>query len=119
MTDCPETLEIQGHTYVRQDVLPETDANYVIVRGDRSATFAGELQSHAGQIVTLSNARRLWYWSGAASLSELAIRGPSNPAKCKFPAAVPEVTILDAIEIIPCTVAAVKAIAGVPEWTAQ
>ncbi len=119
MTDCPETLEIQGHTYVRQDMLPETDADYVIVRGDRSASFAGELQSQDGQVVVLTNARRLWYWAGANTLSELALRGPNKPGECKFPAAVPKVTILDAIEIIPCTVAAVRAIADVPAWSDQ
>ena len=40
--------------------------NYVIVRGDRSGVFFGELKERSGQEVELRNARKLWYWDGAA-----------------------------------------------------
>ena len=42
---------------------------YVIVRTYSAGVFAGELESKNGQEVVLRNARRIWYWSGAASLS--------------------------------------------------
>ena len=47
---------------------------YVIVRTHSAGVFAGNLLSRKGKEVVLTNARRLWYWIGAASLSELAVR---------------------------------------------
>ena len=91
---------------------------YVIVRTCSAGVFAGTLESRKDREVVLTDARRLWYWSGAASLSELAVRGTKQPGKCKFPVAVSRVELLEAIEILDCTEIARKAIAEVPEWTA-
>ncbi|MBY0515125.1 MAG: hypothetical protein K2P78_14625 [Gemmataceae bacterium] len=91
---------------------------YVIVRTYSAGVFAGELESRAGQEVVLTTARRLWYWAGAASLSQLAQQGTSQPAMCKFPCAVDRVELLNAIEIIDVTPAARKSIEEVPEWKA-
>lgn len=89
---------------------------YVIVRGDRSGVFAGELVGREGTEVKLANCRRLWYWDGAASISQLAVDGTSKPDSCKFTVTVDEIEILDAIEVIPCTEKAQKSIMGVKEW---
>lgn len=89
---------------------------YVIVRTYSAGVFAGTLVSKKGQEVTLSNARRLWYWSGAASLSQLAMEGVKDPDNCKFPCPVKEVKLLQAIEILDVTPAAKKNIEGVPIW---
>lgn len=51
----------------------------VIVRTYSAGVFAGELETKDGREVTLMNARRLWYWTGAASLSQLAQEGTSKP----------------------------------------
>ena len=88
----------------------------VIIRGDRSGVEFGTLVAQTGQEVTLHNARRIWYWSGAASLSQLAKDGVSEPNECKFTVTVNSITILDAIEIIPCTNKAIKSIEDVKEW---
>lgn len=88
----------------------------VIVRGDRSGVFFGELVERNGREVKLENCRRLWYWDGAASISQLAINGPTNPGECKFTVTVPEIEILDAIEIIPCSDKSVKSIESVSAW---
>lgn len=88
----------------------------VIVRGDRSGVFFGTLVGKDGQEVKLETCRRLWYWEGAASISQLAVDGTSNPGNCKFTVTVDEIEILDAIEIIPCTEKAIKSIEGVREW---
>ena len=90
--------------------------NYVIVRGDRSGVFFGELKERNGQEVELRNARKLWYWDGAAAVEQLARDGVSRPRNCKFTVTVEEMTITDAIQIIPCTDAAQKSISGVAEW---
>uniref|UniRef100_UPI003FF01AB8 DUF6948 domain-containing protein n=1 Tax=Prevotella sp. TaxID=59823 RepID=UPI003FF01AB8 len=88
----------------------------VIIRGDRSGVEFGELVEHKGREVTLKDARRIWYWDGAASLSQLAKDGTANPSKCKFTVSVDIITILDAIEIIPCTDKAIKSIEDVEVW---
>jgi hypothetical protein len=64
----------------------------------------------------MKKARRIWYWEGAASLSQLAVDGPNKPNKCKFPVEVEEVILTEAIEIIPCTEKARLAIEAVPVW---
>ena len=87
-----------------------------IIRGDRSGVFFGEIAKRDGPEVTIKNCRRLWYWSGAASLSQMATDGVKNPSNCKFTVTVDELTVLDAIEIIPCTDAACASIDGVPVW---
>ena len=88
----------------------------VIIRGDRSGVEFGELVEQNGSVITLKNARRLWYWSGAASLSQLAMDGTKRPQDCKFTVTVSSITILDAVEIIPCTDKAIKSIEEVDEW---
>ena len=89
---------------------------YVVVRCNRASTCAGYLKERQGQEVTLLQGRRLWYWDGAASLSQLAMEGVKRPANCKFPCEVEEILLLDAIEIMPATEAARLSIAGAPEW---
>lgn len=88
----------------------------VIIRGDRSGVEFGTLVAQNGREVTLHNARRIWYWDGADSLSQLAKDGTSNPGNCKFTVTVGSITILDTIEIIPCTDKAIKSIEEVREW---
>ena len=89
----------------------------VIVRTDSAGVFAGELVSRKGQEVVLKDARRIWYWAGAATLSELAVRGTSKPDECKFPSKVARIELLQAIEIIDMTPTAVESINRVPIWT--
>jgi len=97
--------------------MASVEKKYVIVRTYSAGVFAGCLESRDGREVVLSDARRLWYWDGASSLSELATRGTSRPNKCKFPCAVPRVELLEAIEILDVTTEAERSIKGVPEWT--
>lgn len=91
---------------------------YVIIRTYSAGCFAGELVSRKGQEVVLKNARRLWQWSGAASLSQLAVDGTKNPSGCKFPVATPHHELTQAIEVIDVTPKARKSIEAVPVWTA-
>lgn len=88
----------------------------VIVRGDRSGVFFGTLAEKEGTEVKLNNCRRLWYWDGAASISQLAVDGTTRPASCKFTVTVDEIIITDAIEIIACTEKAADKIEKVAEW---
>lgn len=87
-----------------------------IFRGDKSGVFFGTLVARKGQEVEIKNCRRLWYWAGACSLSEIAKIGTAAPEKCKFSVSVDTLIITDCIEIILCTDVAVKVIEGVKEW---
>lgn len=94
---------------------------YVIVRTYSAGVFAGYLVSKktnaGGQFeVKLKEARRLWYWKGASSLSQLAIDGVKCPLECKFPVAVPEIELAQGIEIIPVSKKAKASIDSVPVW---
>lgn len=91
--------------------------SYVIVRTYSAGVFAGVLDEVDKDLVRIKDARRLWYWSGASSLSELATKGVSRPEDCKFPAAIPEIICRDWIEIIPTSETSRKSIEGVKPWT--
>lgn len=88
----------------------------VIVRGARSGVFFGTLEREDGQRIEMRNVRNLWYWSGAATLLQLAAEGVKNPRECKFSRNVESLAILDAVVIIPCTDAAIENIKAVEEW---
>ena len=90
---------------------------YVIVRGRDCGVHAGEFVSREGREVVLRNSRRIWYWKGAASLSELAVHGAKDVAACKFGVPIPgAIELLDACEVIPCSPAGQKMIQCCPEW---
>jgi hypothetical protein len=114
-------IEINGVKYVAKDSKQEVSEQYsgmkyVIVRTQSAGVFAGFLESRNGQEVVMRNARRIWYWAGAASLSQLAIDGTSKPESCQFPEAVDRVELLQAIEILDVTKKAKKSIEGVKIW---
>ena len=115
-----KTLTISDETYSKIKSQLGSDVkiskNYVIVRTYSAGCFAGVLKSRNGKEVILSNARRLWYWDGAASLSQLAVEGVSKPENCKFPCEVDEITLTEAIEVIPCTEQAQANIKNVDIW---
>ena len=121
-----EILTINGEEYVKKSSIDEQvimaqpidDMPYVICRTYSAGVFAGYIKSREGQEVELINARRLWYWEGAASLSQLACDGVSKPTKCKFPKEVPSIILLQVIEIMPVSAVAKKSIAAVKEWSA-
>lgn len=116
-------ITIDGIKYVREDKAPSMASNseglpYVVIRSKDSGVHTGYLKRKRGSEIKLLNARRIWYWKGAATLSELSQNGVKNPNECKIPAPVPEITVLGVCEIIPMTEKAQKSIEGVPEWRA-
>ena len=89
---------------------------YCMVRTYSAGVFAGTIKSRDGKEAVLTDARRIWYWDGAATLSQLATEGTSKPGNCKFPCEVPEVLLTEVIEIVPITDEAEKSISEVPVW---
>lgn len=90
--------------------------NYFIVRGQNSGVFFGKIKERNGREVTMTEVRRLWYWDGASSISQLAKFGTVAPKNCKFTVTVDECIVLDAIEIDKCSDIAIKSIKEVAEW---
>ena len=118
-----DEITINGIDYIRKDLAnqnaPAADLDgmrYCMVRTYSAGVFAGYIKERNGKEATLANARRIWYWDGAASLSQLATDGTSKPENCKFPCEVAEVTLTEVIEIIPITEKAKKSISEVPVW---
>jgi hypothetical protein len=95
---------------------------YVIVRCNNAGVHAGYLKSMTATHVVLEDSRRIWYWSGAASLSEIAVYG-LNPAKSsasKIAAKVSSVRLRDGdiCEVIACTEEGRASVDGAPVWRA-
>jgi len=116
-----ETLMIDEVKYVRADSISQKAESfegmkYVIVRTYSAGVFAGYLESRNGQEVVVRKARRLWRWSGAASLSQLAMEGTNRPNDCRFPCEVDRVELLNAIEILDVTEQAQQSIGEVKIW---
>ena len=89
-----------------------------IVRTDKAGVFFGRITEfdNENRAVEMKDVRRIWYWSGAATLSQLAKDGPRNPSNCKFPEAVESIIVLNVKEVIPCTDEAIKQIEAVWKW---
>lgn len=94
--------------------MPEN--KFYIIRCNRAGVFFAKVRKLDGDVAELTESRRLWYWDGAASLSQLAMEGVKRPGNCKFTVTVPAMTVLGVIEVIPCTDEAVESIKGVPVW---
>ena len=91
---------------------------YVIVRTLSAGLFAGTITWRDGQEIELTQARRLWFWKGAATLSQLAEEGTTLPQECRFPVEVRRVLLTQAIEGLAVSEKARKSIASVPVWSA-
>jgi len=118
-----KSIKIDGIEYVPKDSFKANPKAktlkgkpYVIVRTYSAGVFAGYLDKRNGKEATMLNARRIWYWDGAASLSQLAMEGTSKPENCKFPCEVDKVELTEVIEVLECTEKAKESIASVKVW---
>ena len=118
-----KTIKVSDETYEaikgQIEQVPAVQKNgmkYVICRTYSAGVFAGYLASRNGQEVVMHEARRLWYWDGASTLSQRSVDGPKKPTNCKFPVAVEKIELLQAIEILECTEIAKKSIQEVAIW---
>ena len=115
-----DKITIDGRDYIPADSAPAPQAEldglpYVVIRSANSGAHAGYMVRRDGGEVELTAARRLWYWSGAASLSQLALEGVKNPDECKFPPPI-NITVLGVCEVIEGSEAARDSIEGVEPW---
>jgi len=89
----------------------EGDGRAVIVRARDAGVHYGKLVAYEGRTVWLTNSRRLWSWTANSgiALSGVAMSGV-NKSKSKVDVFVPNITILDACEIIDASPEAAKSI---------
>lgn len=84
--------------------------------GVHFGTLVSEEYTLAGKVVVLENTRRVHYWEGAASLSQMAMEGVKKPNNCRFAMATPTDEIVNVIETIPLSDAAIINLENVPVW---
>ena len=120
MKDNPKTIKIDNVEYIQKSEYTPAEKldglDYVIVRTYSAGCFAGYLKSRKDKEAELLQARRLWYWDGASSLSQLAVEGVSKPENCKFPSEVERIILTEVIEIISATEQARLSIKSVVIW---
>ena len=89
-----------------------------IVRADGAGVFFGNVveENEQSKTVVMTDVKRLWFWSGASSLSELAEHGVARPLGCKFTCNVSKIKIYNVLEILDVTDKAEASINGVKEW---
>lgn len=119
-------IEISDETYekIKDQLLEEepkedlyiATGQEVIVRTDKAGVFFAKLKLLDHKVAILTDAIRLWYWSGACSLSQLAVSGSKKPDNCKFAVPVKEILVTDVIEILAVTNKARKQIKGIKSW---
>ena len=90
---------------------------YCIIRSDRSGVFFGKVKTEKhhphGKTVILDECRRVHYWEGAASLSQMANSGISS-GRISMETNNHEVN--GVIETIPCSEDAIQNLKNQPIW---
>lgn len=90
---------------------------HVIVRSNLAGVFFGILVDKDGDELTLSNARKFYYFSGANTVEDLANKGALNVENCKFTVEIDIIVISKFEQILPCTKKAITQIKTIPIWT--
>jgi hypothetical protein len=89
----------------------------VLIRSYASGVHFGMLENEeftlSGKVVVLSNSRRIHYWEGAASLSQMAIDGIKTG---RVAMTLPAIEIVNVIETIPLGEDAIVNLENQPVW---
>ncbi len=105
----PKTLMIDDVKYIQADsvsqMAEEVDGmKYCVIRTYSAGVHIGYVKEfgvkHPQQAVLLKS-RRLHYWNGAASLSQVAMDGVDDSSRIAIE--LPEITLTDVVEVIPCS----------------
>jgi hypothetical protein len=117
-----ETIEINGEEYIKkseantfQPAEKLDGLTYGIFRTYSAGVFAGYKKTREGKEAVVLQSRRLYYWEGAFTLSQIAEEGVAKPDECKFAMEITgEHELTEVIEFIPCTEKARLSIKNVP-----
>lgn len=88
-----------------------TKLKAVIIRSYEAGVHFGYLKSKTPTEVVLIKSRRIWYWKGANTCSDLALTGLDADSS-KVAPQLAEITISRWVEIIPCTQKSIESIEG-------
>lgn len=112
-------IEVNGTIYVPKEKQTE-GLTCVLIRSYAAGVHFGYLEKESftpsGKVVTLSKSRRIWYWSGAATLSQIANEGVKDANNSKFSQVVDSIEIVNVIETIPLTKDAIENLYKVWVW---
>lgn len=120
-------VEVNGVKYIRKNSVTENQSaplvdrlKPVLIRSYAAGVHFGLLErmedTLSGRVVKLVKTRRVWYWDGAASLSQMAVEGVNKPENCKFSMEVEINEIVNCIEILPLTNVAYENLKNVWVW---
>jgi hypothetical protein len=101
---------------VASESAPELDAHLigtpVIIRTYSAGVHFGIHDGRKGPEIRLKDARRIWYWNKAFTLSKIAVDGLGEDSKLSV--AVPEIVLTECIEVIPCSKTAANQLSTKP-----
>lgn len=114
-------ITLDGVDYIRKDSIKQKAEKVdglecVMVRTLSAGVHFGYLKERNGKEVTLINSKRVYFWSGACSLSQLAMDGTNSPDNCKITLSVDNILLTEAIEVISMSAEAVANLYSVAEW---
>ena len=115
-------ITINGTVYVpKSTIANDVDGlTPVLIRSYASGVHFGLLESKRdtpqGLEVTLRNSRRVHYWEGAASLSQMAVDGIGKPDSSRVSVFIDSITVQNVIETIPLSEKAFKNLKNQPIW---
>ena len=120
----PETIMIDEQKYVRADCVKPAEKvdgmERCIIRSYGAGVFIGYVADQKAELngvnVILKQAKRIHYWDGACSLTQLALEGTKKPNNCRITDAIESQFIANIIEKIPVTDKASKNIDEVKIW---
>ena len=108
----PDTIKIDEVEYVRKDAIQQKAEKLdgmerSIIRSYGAGVFIGYVAEQKSELngvnIILKQAKRIYYWDGACSLTQLAKDGTKSPNGCKITEPVDSQFIANVIEIIPVT----------------
>jgi small nuclear ribonucleoprotein (snRNP)-like protein len=88
----------------------------VIVRCNNAGVFFGTLKEYdnVSREAVLGDVRCVHYWERAAGLAQVAMDGVGSNSRLTM--VVPEMAVMDVIEIIPCSDKAIANLEGQKIW---
>lgn len=117
----PEAIKINDVEYVRVDsnqlAEPVDGMKYCVVRTYSAGVHIGyvaEFGEKHPQHARLVKSRRLHYWNGACSLSQVAMDGVGSDSRIAME--IPEIELTDVIEVITCSTKAANFFKEAPVW---
>jgi hypothetical protein len=90
----------------------------IIARIDRAGVFHGTLAAKDAETTTMTDVRRIYYWRGALSVTDMSVTGVKAGSKVTVPAKRVEFETAKVIELIECTDKASKSIESIEPWKA-